>query len=766
MAYWQSVARIGVQVANALNYAHRQGTLHRDIKPANLLIDEGGTIWVADFGLAKAMEQDNVSRTGDIVGTLRYMAPEQFLGTADVRSDIYSLGLTLYELLTLKPAFDETQRKRSFLHDAGSLEPARPRRTNPSIPRDLETIILKAIAAEPDARYQTSAELSEDLQRFLEDRPIQARRANVAERLLRWRRRNPAVATLSGLAISLLLLVAIVSTVAYVRTKHAKELAENAETSEREQRVKAEATSELAWDALDKIFERLAPHRYVSPEDFAIETEESAEFNVNTQPVLSNEAAALLDEMLVFYRKLAEQGDDTDEFRQRIAEANRRVGDIRQRLGQFDQAEQAYRQAIAMYSQLEDGGKTDPKQAAALASIYNQLGEVLRNSFQFDQARTAFDNARAILEPIATKTSPPEVRYELARSFYLRVHRFDGPGPSQGMGFGSSKGKRGNSRRDGDSGRDSDNIERAIALLEELTSQYQVPDYQQLLALCYAECPRTLRFEDRDKSDQAITKAVSLLEDLVARYPQNPDYRFTLSTVYSSGLRKFGPPPSEDELAITEKRALTALKLLDDLHRDHPGVPDYVQSQLNVHRGLAMLFSRAGRFDDAQSHFQEAIQLFESLNKSEASGSGRVVDIGGMMGAMFTRQWYADMLLGRFRKVKEADGDARPEWLLQAREQIQACIDTMKPFADSDPRHRGFLGEPYKRLVAVNSELGDEAAAAAATDNMKKYQWNDAERREERRPPGGDRGPGERGPGNRPRPPEPERPARDAEPRS
>ncbi|MBI2477515.1 MAG: hypothetical protein HYV60_02345, partial [Planctomycetia bacterium] len=146
-------------------------------------------------------------------------------------------------LLTLKPAFDETQRKRSFLHDSGALEPARPRRDNPSIPRDLETIVLKAIAFEPSARYQTSGEFAEDLERFLEDRPILARRANIPERLFRWARRNPAVATLSGLAISLLLLVAVVSTTAYFRTKNARDAAVTAETNERQQRVKAEATA-------------------------------------------------------------------------------------------------------------------------------------------------------------------------------------------------------------------------------------------------------------------------------------------------------------------------------------------------------------------------------------------------------------------------------------------------------------------------------------------------------------------------------------------
>src|SRR5205823_8643144 len=103
-AYWQSVARIGIQVAEALAYAHGQGLLHRDIKPSNLLLDTQGVVWVTDFGLAKAADSEDLTHTGDVVGTLRYMAPERFQGRADPRSDVYALGLTLYELLTLRPA--------------------------------------------------------------------------------------------------------------------------------------------------------------------------------------------------------------------------------------------------------------------------------------------------------------------------------------------------------------------------------------------------------------------------------------------------------------------------------------------------------------------------------------------------------------------------------------------------------------------------------------------------------------------------------------
>src|SRR5262249_41489142 len=174
--FYRSVARVGLQVAEALAYAHAQKVLHRDIKPSNLLLDLQGTIWVTDFGLAKEEESDDLTRTGDIVGTLRYMAPERFSGQADRRNDIYSLGMTLYELLTLRPAFEEVDRAR-LIERITREEPPRPRKIDTRIPRDLETIICKAIAKEPADRYATAAALADDFRRFLADRPIHARRA-------------------------------------------------------------------------------------------------------------------------------------------------------------------------------------------------------------------------------------------------------------------------------------------------------------------------------------------------------------------------------------------------------------------------------------------------------------------------------------------------------------------------------------------------------------------------------------------------------------
>ena len=142
--YWQGVARIGVQVADALAYAHGQGIVHRDIKPSNLLLDSRGTVWVTDFGLAKVDDQQALTHTGDVLGTLRFMPPEAFAGKTDARGDIYSLGLTLYEMLAFRPAFDEKIRAR-LVKQVSESQPPRLGKINSEVPRDLETIVHKAI---------------------------------------------------------------------------------------------------------------------------------------------------------------------------------------------------------------------------------------------------------------------------------------------------------------------------------------------------------------------------------------------------------------------------------------------------------------------------------------------------------------------------------------------------------------------------------------------------------------------------------------------
>ncbi|HMF12321.1 MAG TPA: serine/threonine-protein kinase, partial [Gemmataceae bacterium] len=193
--YYRKVAELGIQAAEALDFAHDHGILHRDIKPANLLVDAESRLWVTDFGLAQVQSDTRLTLTGDLVGTLRYMSPEQALAkrvVVDHRTDVYSLGATLYELLTLEPAFTGTDRQE-LLRQIAFEEPRRPRRVNRAIPAELETIVLKALEKNPAERYGAAKELADDLRHFLEDKPIRARPPSLAKRIHKWTRRHKAL---------------------------------------------------------------------------------------------------------------------------------------------------------------------------------------------------------------------------------------------------------------------------------------------------------------------------------------------------------------------------------------------------------------------------------------------------------------------------------------------------------------------------------------------------------------------------------------------
>jgi serine/threonine protein kinase len=208
--FFRTAADLGRQAAEALEHAHLQGVIHRDVKPANLLVDGRGHLWVTDFGLAHCQNQAGLTMTGDLLGTLRYMSPEQALAqrvVIDHRTDIYSLGATLYELLTLEPAFGGSDRQE-LLRQIAFEEPRPPRRVNRAVPAELETIVLKALEKNPNDRYPTAQELADDLRRFLEDRPIRARRPSLVQRLRKWSWRHRAVVT--SAVVSLLALLALV----------------------------------------------------------------------------------------------------------------------------------------------------------------------------------------------------------------------------------------------------------------------------------------------------------------------------------------------------------------------------------------------------------------------------------------------------------------------------------------------------------------------------------------------------------------------------
>jgi serine/threonine protein kinase/WD40 repeat protein len=254
-AYFRRVATICLQVAEAMDHAYQQGVLHRDIKPGNLILAFDGTVWVTDFGLARMTDSDDLTNTGEILGTLRYLAPERLRGQHTVQGDIYGLGVTMYELLTLQTAFAASERPE-LLRRVMEETPESPRRIDPSIPRDLETIVTRSIAKEVLHRYQLPSELVTDLRMFLEDRPILSRRISTAEIVWRWCRKNPGVATLLSTVAALLIVIAVGAVLwgtSLQRERDAAQRAENAakfsEQSALAERRKAISSEGVAIEA-------------------------------------------------------------------------------------------------------------------------------------------------------------------------------------------------------------------------------------------------------------------------------------------------------------------------------------------------------------------------------------------------------------------------------------------------------------------------------------------------------------------------------------
>jgi WD40 repeat protein/serine/threonine protein kinase/tetratricopeptide (TPR) repeat protein len=255
-AYFRRAAEWGIQAAEALDCAHALGVVHRDVKPGNLLVDAAGRLWVTDFGLAQVQSDARLTLSGDLVGTLRYMSPEQALAkrvVIDHRTDVYSLGATLYELLTLQPPYSGNDRQE-LLRQIAFEEPRSLRRINRAIPGELETIVLKALEKNPAERYGTAQEMGDDLERYLRNEPIRARRPSLVQRLRKWGRRHRAVTVA---AVAVLAVVAAVASVGYAgtalalgREAEAHKDADNARRRETEEHRLAERQRDSAREQL------------------------------------------------------------------------------------------------------------------------------------------------------------------------------------------------------------------------------------------------------------------------------------------------------------------------------------------------------------------------------------------------------------------------------------------------------------------------------------------------------------------------------------
>jgi serine/threonine protein kinase len=758
--FCETVARIGVQVADALAHAHSQGILHRDVKPSNLLLDSRGSVWMTDFGVAKLVEEANLTLSGDIVGTLKYMPPERFSGQSDARGDVYSLGVTLYELLTLRPAFPDTTPQhliKLITHEA----PIPPRKLNPNVPKDLETIVLKATARDPAQRYQTPDELEEDLRRFLDDRPILARRARLTESLWRWCRRNRMVAALTVVVFSLLALTAVVSVAAWYNTASAKDRMETALEKEQQQREHAEKTTISALEAMNRIYDRFAPSRIVVTPGLPADSSDEAGINLPPQPVLSPEAVPLLQDLLGFYEQLAREVGDYSRLRPQAAEANQRIGDIRQRLGQLDAAITAYRKAAELYGRLL-ADRPDEAMRIKLARTHNELGRVLRSLHQAEAANKAHGDALITLAAAPREsTSKPEFRYELARSYYFQslpegMARPRGPeglgpprdpggprefgdGPPRGPGgFGRPPGPRpGGPRGPGPGGRGPGGpgpggpgpggpesggqepggpgpgrgepppppsperirySQLAIELLEGLVKEHSaVPEYYHLLACCYRDAPPD-RLRGGPQGEAANTQqAINILRQLVQKFPKIPDYRYDLCETLGR-VAFVGRPLAGDSAEAARLLLKEAVDLSTALTADYPNVPQYTASQAVAQEKYGLVLQQFRQLDEAEKRLKTAVALQTKVAKQHPE----VVAYGFSLSLMETS---LARLLGEREKWK----DARP-LLESSTKRLEGLLakDQRLSFA------RMHLGHGYGDLSVVLARLGEAGLAEEA----------------------------------------------------
>ena len=584
--YYRTVARLTVQAAAALDYANAQGVLHRDVKPANLLLDSNGTLWVTDFGLAKATDSDDLTHTGDVVGTLRYMAPERFDNEFTVQSDIYGLGLTLYELVTLRPAYDEADRARligRILND----DPPAPRKTAADMPRDLETILLKAISRQPSGRYASAGEFAEDLQRFLDDRPIQARRIGALERSWRWCRRNPALASL--VAVVILSLAAVSG--AYVNTLAAladAEQARGAEAAAKEEATRraneAVAANALALENLDQA--------KGSVDDYLIRVSESELLNVAGMQPLRRE---LLELALAYYEGFIRKNRGDPTLKADLAAAHQRVAQVNTELGSAAKAMAEYELAAALFEEAakEHPGRPEYRNQQSLS--LNYIGLLHTHLGSPKKTEATFDRAIEVQERIVdARPDALAFRLTLVRLLLNRsnLHSQQSPKAAQA---------------------DSD---RALDVLQSGEAvDTESADYLQMLANTYRAQARNQRIERKyDLAAESYIAARLVMSDLVAREPTT-DNRFELSRVHFALSVAFHRLKRTSE---SMESISAAIEIQEDLVQKNPSVTKYRNRLAGSHRNLAAYHDSVGDGSAALAALGRAVEIRRRLADEHA----------------------------------------------------------------------------------------------------------------------------------------------------
>jgi len=732
--YWKSVARMGVQLADALEYAHTQNVLHRDIKPANLLLDRHGTVWITDFGLAKHAESNDLTNTGDIVGTLRYMAPEQFNGQCNSQSDIYSLGVTLFELLTMQPAFGESQQGLLIQKITSAGTPS-PRALNPSIPRDLETIVLKATANEPNRRYATAGEFADDLQRFLDEVPIRARRVTLSERMWRWSRRNPALAAATATALLLLVLVAIVASWGNLRTSQALDRVSEERDKVQTEKKKAEQASEnaeqnlaFALETFRNIISNIASRGVPASLDIELQDGEAAP----QETALTEADAQLLQDLVEFFEEFASKNQS--DLRAETADAYRSEGDIRRRLGQFAKAQTAYNKALKMYKQLSE---SQPSLSNALvqAKTMNEIGFVQRDRGSYPEAMRSHYKAVSLLKRQPSQIADgPECRFELVQS-YLALASFWEPSgiisqdastqdrdedrPPSGRGRESRDAEegdanRGESRRpkppspDGRAKRPESSRSRergpgfrgpphlmALKELEKLLAdEPDNPEYQLARARAHRLSMRFARyFGGYDNAAAALVKAIDILTNLVEQHPQEVSYKVELvETLLQTPIKR----DAGDVDVFYAGNIQQAAKVAGELATSFPHMHQYTALLAGSQRKLGAVAQQGGELELAESHYVEAVEILNSLVENYPAVTVYQIALAQ------SRQRLGDL-------------KRQQDQLVHSREELTTAVDQFDRFRSQhriNPFYHRIAGSLYESMAETLEALGDSEKAA------------------------------------------------------
>ncbi len=528
-------ARMAEQLALGVAEAHRLEVVHRDLKPANILLAADGTPKITDFGLAKTLGSEaGLTRTEAIMGSPSYMAPEQAEGRTKAvgpAADIYALGVILYELLTGRPPFRGAAIWET-LEQVKTVEPLPPSRLVPKLPRDIETICLKCLQKEPVRRYSTAEALADDLRRFVEDRPVQARPVPALERAARWARRRPGDAAL--IAVVVVALASLVGGGVWYNGRLRAALSD-AEAGRREtnrQRARAEANFQKARTAVDEMLNQVG------------------QAELADIPQIRSVRERLLSKALAFYQGfLAENGDDPA-IRREVARVYGRVGEIQAMLHRHSGAEAAYREAIAV-STSSIARQPDADDRSDLARYHRGLGSMLMEAGRDREAGDALDRSAELLERLAAEfPDTPAHQRDLAHVEFSRGRLLLG-------------------RRDIDGSKRA--YARSVALGEVLVARHpNVAEYEFELALSLSSLG--LFGADRAEYDRSFRKGIASLETLSRAYPGVARYRQHLGrTLRDRGVRLQGDGQLVDAASCYRR----VISIYERLVADFPDRPEY-----------------------------------------------------------------------------------------------------------------------------------------------------------------------------------------------